>query len=327
VPRVYEKVHTVALAGVEDGDPIKKAIFRRALATGARQRRIEREGRTPDPLQRIRHALAQRLVFDRIHGLFGGNLRMALTGAAPLGREVLDFFDACGIPIYEGFGMTETTAAATLNIPGAYRPGSVGRPLRGVDVAIAEDGEILMRGPNISPGYLHNEAATAETITPEGWLRSGDLGEIDTDGYLTIKGRKKDLIITSSGKNIAPSNIETELQETRWLSHAVVYGDNKPYLVALLSIDPDQAEALAEHAGVPAADPAVLAEVPEVRAILEETVSEVNGHYANIEQVKRFAVLDHDLSEADGELTPTMKVKRALVNERYREQFEALYTG
>lgn len=327
VPRVYEKVRTAALAGIEETNPVKRLIFEQALRAGARQRQFERAGMSPDLLHRVRYAAAQRLVFDKVHGLFGGNLRRALTGAAPLGREVLDFFDAVGITIYEGYGMTETTAAATLNIPGAYRPGTVGRPLAGVDVAIAEDGEILMRGPNISPGYLHNEEATAELFTEEGWLRSGDLGEIDSDGFLAIKGRKKDLIITSSGKNITPANIETELQETRWISHAVVFGDNKPYLVALLTLDPDQLEALAEHAGTSVSDAGTMGTDPAVRKLLAEAVSGVNAHYANIEQIKRFAVLDHDLSEERGELTPTMKVKRALVNERYRDEFEALYQG
>jgi long-chain acyl-CoA synthetase len=311
VPRVFEKIHTAALAGVESSNPLRRGLFDWAIAAGARVRAAERDGRVPGRLDRAQYAVADRVVLGKVRDLFGGQLQRALAGAAPIGIEVLGFFDACGITILEGYGMTETTAAATLNTPEAHRFGSVGRPLSGVDVRIAADGEILMRGPNVSPGYFRNDAATADTFDADGWLKSGDLGKIDEDGYLIITGRKKDLIITSSGKNISPANIETMLQETRWISHAVVYGDNKPYLVALITIDPDEHEALDEH--------------PDVQALLRETIDAVNANFATIEQIKRFAVLDRDLTQADGELTPTFKVKRAVVNDRYRDRFEALY--
>ncbi|MEA2171707.1 MAG: long-chain acyl-CoA synthetase [Solirubrobacteraceae bacterium] len=240
---------------------------------------------------------------------------------------MLEFFDACGITILEGYGMTETTAAATLNTPAAHRFGSVGRPLAGVEVRIAADGEILMRGPNVSPGYFDNETATAETFDADGWLKSGDLGHVDDHGYLLITGRKKDLIITSSGKNISPANLETLIAETRWISHAVVYGDNKPYLVALVTIDPEERRALAAHAGIPAADVDVLGQDPAVLGLLQEALDAVNAQFATIEQIKRFAVLDHDLTEADDELTPTLKVKRAVVYKRFRDRLETLYAS
>jgi long-chain acyl-CoA synthetase len=258
-----------------------------------------------------------------VRDLFGGELRLGLTGAAPIGREVLEFFDACGVLVLEGYGMTETCAAATLNTRDRFRFGTVGRPLPGSEVAIANDGEILMRGPHVFDGYHRDEEATHE-IFEDGWLRSGDLGEIDDDGYVAVTGRKKDLIITSSGKNISPTNLETALRETRWISQAVVYGDNHPYLVALLTIDPDEVEALAARAGVPA-DLATMAFDPRVHAVLQETVDEVNARFARIEQIKRFAILDHDLSQAAGELTPTLKVKRATVNRRFRRELEGLY--
>ena len=325
VPRVFEKIHTAALSGLEEADPVKRALFNWAIATGGRVRRAERENRTPGVLDRAQYALAERLVFTKIHALFGGRLRRALTGAAPIGREVLDFFDACGITILEGYGLTETCAAATLNTPDAHRLGSVGMPLSDVEVRIAADGEILIRGPQVFHGYYHNEEATQKTLDADGWLYTGDLGEIDDDGYLMITGRKKDLIITSSGKNISPANIETQLQETRWISHAVVYGDNKPYLVALVTIDPDEAAAMAEHAGLDTTDVAALGEDPTVRALLHEAIEEVNTRFAKIEQIKRFDVLDHDLTQAAGELTPTLKLRRAPVYERYGDRFEALY--
>jgi len=190
-------------------------------------------------------------------------------------------------------------------------------------VAIADDGEVLMRGPHVFAGYHRDDEATQDTLDGD-WLCSGDLGEVDDDGYVAITGRKKDLIITSSGKNVSPTNLEVALRETRWISQAVVYGDNRPYLVALLTLDADELPALAERAGVPA-DVSTMVDDPRVHAVVQESVDEVNARFARIEQIKRFALLDHDLSQAAGELTPTLKVKRATVNDRYRQQFDRLY--
>jgi long-chain acyl-CoA synthetase len=324
VPRVYEKVHTKALAGVEEAGRLKRTIFHWALATGKRMRELERQGRRPDALLRRRYALADKLVLSKVRGLFGPDIRLGLTGAAPIAQDVLEFFDACGVLILEGYGMTETTAAATLNTKDRFRFGTVGRALPGAEVAIADDGEILMRGPHVFHGYFRNDDATAETFTEDGWLRSGDLGAIDADGYLRITGRKKDLIITSSGKNISAANLESALREIRWVSQAVVYGDNRPYLVALLTLDPDELPALADRAGV-AADPAIMSKDELVHAELERDVEAVNERFARIEQVKRFAVLDRDLTQEDGELTPTMKVKRAVVYKEFADRFDALY--
>jgi long-chain acyl-CoA synthetase len=323
VPRVFEKIHAKALAAVEEASPVRRRAFELALATGRRARAAERRGETAGPILRAGLRAADRLVLSHVRDLFGGELRLGLTGAAPIGREVLEFFDACGVLILEGYGMTETCAAATLNTPGEFRFGTVGRPLPGSEVAIADDGEVLMRGPHVFAGYHRDSEATGDTFDG-GWLCSGDLGEVDADGFVAITGRKKDLIITSSGKNVSPSNLETALRETRWISQAVVYGDNRPYLVALFTLDPDELPALAERAGV-SPDPATMVDDPGVHAVLQEAVDEVNARFARIEQIKRFGLLDHDLSQAAGELTPTLKVKRATVNERYREQFERLY--
>jgi long-chain acyl-CoA synthetase len=323
VPRVFEKIHAKALGAVADASPLRRRAFEWAIATGRRARAVERRGDAAGPVLRAGLRAADRLVLARVRELFGGELRLGLTGAAPIGREVLDFFDACGVLILEGYGMTETCAAATLNTPGRFRFGTVGRPLPGTEVAIADDGEVLMRGPHVFPGYHRDEEATRHTFDG-GWLCSGDLGEVDAEGYLAITGRKKDLIITSSGKNVSPTNLETALRETRWASQAIVYGDNRPYLVALLTLDADELPALAERAGVPA-DLTTMVSDPRVHAVVQETVDEVNARFARIEQIKRFALLDHDLSQAAGELTPTLKVKRATVNRRYREQFERLY--
>jgi long-chain acyl-CoA synthetase len=324
VPRVFEKVHTRALAGLEDAGRLKRALFRWALATGHRVRELERRGEQPGWFLKQGHALADRLVLSKVRGLFGPDVRLALTGAAPIAPDVLEFFDACGVLIVEGYGMTESTAAATLNSNEDFRFGTVGRALPGTEIAIAPDGEVLMRGPHVFPGYYRNDEATRETITDSGWLRTGDLGEIDDDGYLRITGRKKDLLITSSGKNISAANIETALREIRWVSQAVVYGDNHPYLVALLTLDPDEAPALAERLGIEP-DIAAMAADPCVHSALESEVEHVNARFARIEQVKRFAIAERDLTQEAGELTPTGKVRRAIVNREYADPLESLY--
>ena len=325
VPRVLEKIHAKALGSVEEGGRAKRAVFAWAIATGRRARRRERAGHAGGPLLRAQLALADRAVLSKVRDLFGGNLRQALTGAAPIGSDVLEFFDACGVLVLEGYGMTESTAAATLNTPDAFRFGTVGRPLPGTEVAIADDGEILLRGPNVFEGYWQNPEATADTFV-DGWLATGDIGSAEDGGFVTIRGRKKDLIITSSGKNITPTNIETALRETRWISQAVVYGDRRPYLVAILSLDDAGAQELADHLGIEY-DRIAMTEDPRVLAELQAAVDQVNSRLARIEQVKTFAVLDHDLTQEQGELTPTMKVKRAKVYERYADVFDRLYGG
>jgi long-chain acyl-CoA synthetase len=323
VPRVFEKIHTRALAQGESG-ALRSRLFHWALRIGAAARKAERAGTVGRGL-RLRHALADRLVLSHVRDLFGGNLDLALTGAAPIAADVLAFFDACGVLILEGYGLTESCAAGTLNTTGAFRFGTVGRALPGTKVAIADDGEILLGGPLVFDGYHRDEAATAAALEA-GWLLTGDLGHVDEGGYLRITGRKKDLIITSSGKNIAPAPIEAALRESRWISQAVVAGDNRPYLVALLTIDPEEAPALAAELGVDA-DPAAMAVDPTVRAVLEDDVAAANARFARIEQIKRFTVLPHDLSQSEGDLTPTLKVKRAIVTERHAAEIDALYAG
>ena len=323
VPRIYEKVHSAVLNRVAEQGRVKQALFGWGVREGARTRVAVREGARRGRLAAARHQLADRLVLSKVRGLFGGRLVIALCGAAPVGREVLEFFDACGVLVLEGYGMTETCAAATLNTPRMVRFGTVGRPLPGTKVAIAEDGEIQMAGPHVFSGYYRDPEATKEAMDGP-WLRSGDLGEVDPDGFLRITGRKKDLIITSSGKNISPENIESALRGTRWISQAVVAGDLRSYLVALLTLDPDEAPKLAEQLGIPA-DLASMAADERVRAALQCDVDAVGSRFARIEQVKRFDVLDRDLSQAEGELTPTLKVKRAVIYRRFAERFERLY--
>jgi long-chain acyl-CoA synthetase len=322
VPRVFEKIHTKALASAQDSGGVRARIFDWALATGRRARAAERSG-GPGRLLAAQHDIANRLVLSRVRSLFGGRLELAVTGAAPVSREVLEFFDACGVLVLEGYGLTETCAAATLNTPSRWRLGTVGQPLSGMEIGIAADGEILVRGPSVFKGYHGNDSATREVLDGD-WLLTGDLGALDADGFLSITGRKKDLIITSSGKNVTPANIEAALRESRWISQAVVHGDNRPYLVALLTLDPEEAPALAEQMGI-SAGPQGMAVDDGVRAALQAEVDAVNEQFARIEQIKSFVVLDHDLTQAAGELTPTLKVKRNVVEDHYGAQLEALY--
>jgi len=324
VPRVFEKIYTRAASGIEEQHRAKRALIRWAFHTGARTREAERQGRPLGALARERYRLADRLVLSNVRELFGGQLELAMTGAAPIARDVLEFFDSCGIPVLEGYGLTESCAASTLNTEGEQRLGTVGKPLPGTEVRIADDGEILMHGPNVFVGYFKDPEATAATLADDGWLRTGDLGALDDGGYVSITGRKKDLIITSSGKNVTPSNIENRLKESRWISEAVVVGDGRPYLAALIALDPDEAPALAARLGVDA-DPAAMAHDERVRAELQQVVDEVNTHFARIEQVKRFALLEDELTQAHGELTPTLKVKRSVVYGRYENVIDALY--
>ena len=324
VPRIYEKIQGAVTGQACDGPAAKRALFEWALACGARARPALREGRLPGLLTDLQYRLADHLVLSKVRSIFGSELQVGIVGAAPIAHELLEFFDACGVLVLEGYGLTETCAASTINTQDAVRFGTVGKPLPGTEIAVAPDGEILIRGANVFKGYYRDPAATEAALTPDGWLHSGDLGTISDDGFVSITGRKKDLIITSSGKNITPVNIESELRESRYITEAVVFGDNRPYLVAMLTLDGDEAKKLARRLGVEP-DLATVAHDPQVRAELQKEVDAVNAKLARIEQVKRFAILDHDLSQASGELTPTLKVKRALVYEKYAEVFDGLY--
>ena len=271
---------------------------------------------------------AEEKLFKNVRGLFGQNIRECVTGAAPIAPEILEFFFACGVPVMEGYGMTETATSATVNRPqdNEFRFGSVGKPMQGVEVRIADDGEVLIKGPNIFQGYYKNEEATKSTLEgEERWLHTGDLGRLDEDGFLYITGRKKDIIITAGGKNITPANLENGLKQSRWISQAVVIGDRRPYLIALVTLDPEEAPALAEQLGLESSDPAAMAKDEQVRAEVQKTIDEVNSHVGPVEQIKRFAILDHDLSHETGELTPTLKVKRNVVHEKFAALVDEVY--
>ena len=248
-----------------------------------------------------------------------------MSGAAPINPDILRFFDAAGVLVLEGWGMTETSTAATIATPEDFKFGTIGKPFPGCEIKIAEDGEILAKGPNIFQGYYKNEEATRDTLV-DGWLHTGDIGEFDSDGYLKITGRKKDIIITAGGKNITPANLENEIKQHPLVSQCVVIGDRRPYLVALVTLDPEEAPKFAQENGL-GDDPAALGGVDAVRDSISAHLEKINEKFARVEQVKKFKVLPADLSQEGGELTPTMKVKRNVVAEKYEPQIEELYAG
>jgi long-chain acyl-CoA synthetase len=325
VPRIYEKIHTAIVDAVEEKVPyVGGALLRWALAQGRKARAAERAGRRLNPIDATQYDVADRLVLRNVRRAFGPRLVMALVGAAPIAPELVEFFDACGVLLCEGYGLTESCSSGTLNPAAEPRAGTIGLPLPEAEVKVAPDGELLLRGPHVFSGYYRDEAATAEAIDEDGWLHTGDLGSRTDNGYVRITGRKKDLIITSSGKNITPTNIESALRDTRWISEAVVYGDQRPYLVCMLTLDRDEAPKLADHLGI-APNAAEMALDEGVREAVMHDVDEVNKRFARIEQVKRIGILDHDFTQAAGELTPTLKVKRNVVYGKYADFLNDLY--
>jgi long-chain acyl-CoA synthetase len=327
VPRIFEKIYTLAQAAIQAKPPEEQAKARAAIELGVKVRDMINRGEdVPDELRKPFEAADEEL-YRSVRAIFGGNVRHATSGAAPIAKEILEFFWACGVPVLEGYGMTETATAATTSTVENHRFGTVGRALPGVELKIADDGEILVKGANIFSGY-HNRADASFGAVENGWLHTGDLGSLDEDGYLSITGRKKDIIITAGGKNLTPANIENDLKQCRWISQAVMHGDQRPYPVVLITLDEEEMPQLAAQVGLPGdCDLAVAARAPEVRELIQAEIDRANTKYAQVEQVKKFAILDHDLSQATGELTPTLKVKRNIVNQKYAELFDALYAG
>jgi long-chain acyl-CoA synthetase len=318
VPRIFEKIYTLATSNAEDPEKLRQAV-----ELGMKVRLMQERGEdVPQELQAAFDQADEKL-YQNVRNLFGGRIRQCVTGAAPIAKEILEFFWACGVPVTEGYGMTETSTVATSNTVEDFRFGSVGKPLPGVEIKIAEDGEVLLKGANIFKGYYKNEEATNETLE-EGWLHTGDLGYVDEDGFLFINGRKKDIIITAGGKNITPANLENGLKQNRWISQAVVVGDRRPYLVALVTLDPEEAPAFAKEHGLEVAD---LPESEEMRAEVQKLVDGVNAKVGRVEQIKKFKILPQDFSQETDELTPTMKVKRNVVNEKFAADVDALYSS
>jgi long-chain acyl-CoA synthetase len=312
VPRLYERVYRSVQGRLRQEQGFRRFLSDRALATGRRAALRRAGGHRIGPLLALQLRLADRILFARIKSRFGGRLRHAVSGGAPLAAEIAEFFAACGVLILEGYGLTETTSACAVNRPSDYRFGTVGSALPGVEVALAEDGEIKVRGETIFQGYHGNPQATAEVMAEGGWLLTGDIGTIDEDGFVTITDRKKELIVTSGGKKISPGNLEHALEASAYVSTALVVGDNRPYLTALIYPDRDET-----HRAVKGEE--------GVRTLIQGVVDEVNSHHGDVEQIRRFALLPRDFSADDGEITPTLKIRRKICQDHFRDEIERLY--
>lgn len=324
VPRIFEKLYTAALKLREQASDSERELFDQAIPLGVEVRRRRRDGEpVRADMERAFEGAEERL-YGRVRGLFGGEIVQAVTGAAPIAPEILEFFYACGVPVLEGWGMTETAAVGCVATLDHFKFGTVGRAMPGVEIGIAEeDSEILVRGPCVFKEYWHNPQATAETLV-DGWLHTGDVGELDDEGYLKITGRKKDIIITAGGKNLSPANIENDLKQSPFISQVVMYGDRRPYPVALITLDAEEILHWAKENGLPQDIPQ-LAASEQVHRLVQDELDRANSNYATAEQIKKFAILPRDLTLQDGELTPTLKVKRNVVNKSYSELFDSLY--
>src|SRR5438874_1165614 len=311
VPRVYEKVHANTLGEIERAGGLRGKIGLWALGVGARASRARREGASVGAVLALQQRVADRLVFAKVRERLGGRLRVGVSGAAPLSTDVMEFFHSLGVPVIEGYGLTETASSATVNEPDDFRIGTVGRPVEGAEVRLADDGEILIRSPSVFAGYYKDPDATAEALTEDGWFSTGDVGEIDEEGFLRITDRKKDLIITAGGKNIAPQNLENALKSSRFVSQALVVGDRRPYVTALVTLDEGEL-------GSSGRDP---------QKLVQELVDDVNRDRTRVEQIKRFVILPRDFSQEEGEVTPTLKLRRRVIHEHFADEIERLYPG
>jgi long-chain acyl-CoA synthetase len=326
VPRVFEKVYNTAKQRAQaDG---KGKIFDQAEAVAiAYSEGLDRPG-GPSLGVKLQHALFDRLVYGKLRAALGGQCADAISGGAPLGARLAHFFRGIGVTVYEGYGLTETSPAVAVNLENAIRIGTVGRPLPGVTVRIADDGEILIKGDLVFERYWNNDDATAEVLDADGWFRSGDLGEVDGDGYLTITGRKKEIIVTAGGKNVAPAQLEDRIRAHPLVSQSVVVGDRQPFIAALVTIDEEAWPKWLATAGYPETDTvADRREDEKLRAEVQKAVDEANKSVSHAEAIKVFRILPHDFTEATGELTPSLKVKRGVVQKTYADEIAAIYGG
>jgi long-chain acyl-CoA synthetase len=307
VPRVFEKIYTGIVTAFDEARGLKRALISWAVRVGRRVSALRQDGRPVPRALAIQHRLADRLVYSKVKERLGGRLRIAISGGAPLAKEIAEFFHALDALILEGYGLTECTTAATVNRPTRFRFGTVGPALPGVELRLAEDGELLIRSDTIFGGYFKDDAATREVLGDDGWLRSGDIASIDGDGFVTITDRKKDLLVTAGGKNVAPQNLENALKTSPLVSQALVLGDRRPYVTALITLDPDVDRGTAER---------------KVQALVDE----VNRDLSRFEQIKRFAILPRDFSADEDELTPTLKLKRRVCEQHFAAEIDRLYT-
>lgn len=327
VPRIFEKIYTKVTSSVQDTGGVKAKLFNWALQIGFQVSALQQRKQSIPAGLKLKHGLANKLVLSKIQAAFGGRLVWAVSGAAPLNKSIAEFFHACGVLILEGIGMTENTSFTNVNRYDNNKFGTVGPVGPGIEMKIAEDGEIFYRGPNVMKGYFKSPEATAETIDQDGWQATGDIGEVDAEGFLRITDRKKDLIITAGGKNIAPQRIERILRTSRYISQAMAFGDRKKYVTALVTLNPEHILPWAKAQNIEFNNVEELAQHPKVLALINEEVEEKNKQLASFESVKQVRIVPKDFSIDGGELTPSMKLKRKVVTERYRGLLEEMYAN
>ena len=323
VPRVYEKVHTAVLASFDEATGVKRRLINWALGVGRRVSELRQAGKPVPRGLAAQHRLADRLVYSKVKEKLGGRLRFGISGGAPLAKEIAEFFHILDIPILEGYGTTECTTASNVNMLDRFRFGSVGPAIPGIELRVADDGEILVRSSTVFAGYYKDPEGTKAVLGEDGWLHTGDIGSIDEDGFLTITDRKKDILVTAGGKNVAPQNIENDLKASKYVSQAVVLGDRRPCVAALITLDlPEVAKWAGREASLEE-----LARDERVRVLIQGVVDEVNRDRSRFEQVKRFTILPRDFTAEHEEITPTLKLRRRVVQEHFADEIEALYAG
>jgi long-chain acyl-CoA synthetase len=327
VPRVYEKVYGRVMDNVSKAPAARQKLFFRALDVGKRVLVLRAQKKTPDVFLAIQHFVFDHLVFGKIRTALGSRFRYSISGGAPLSKELAEFFWAVGVEVYEGYGLTETSPVISVNYPGAWRLGSVGRIIPGVECRIAPDGEILTRGPHVMRGYFNKPDATKEAIDADGWFHTGDIGKIDADGFLAITDRKKELIVNANGKNIAPAPIEGFLKGNPFISLPVIIGDRRRYLSCLIIPNFDKLKDWAGQNGLGSLSFESLAEEPRVKDLYQKAIDEWNAGKSHEQQIVKFAILPADLSIEGGELTPTLKVKRRIIDQKYKAIIDSLYAG
>lgn len=325
VPRVFEKIYTRIIQNIENEKPLKRKIFYWALEVGKQAAIYSTQGKPLPTALAAKHKLADKLVFGKIKARTGGKIEFAVSGGAPLMKELAEFFFAVGINIYEGYGLTETSPVISFNRPNYVKLGTVGQVLKEFEVKIADDGEILARGPNIMQGYFNNPEATAEVINHDGWFHTGDIGEIDDEGYLKITDRKKEILVTSNGKNVAPQPVENALKASPYIEQAILVGDNQKYMGALIYPNYEALTKMATEDGIKANSPEEMSKSEHIQAFLRKEIDTLTRDFARYEQVKKFALLSEEMTQENGCLTPTLKPKRRVIRDMYKDKIASLF--
>ena len=325
VPRLYEMMHDRILKQVESSPPIRQKIFHWAVSIGRKVSALKQRGRNPGPILGIKFALANKLVFSKLKAVTGGRLRFFVSGGAPLPQSIAEFFHAAGILILEGYGLTETSPVISVNTLDAFKFGSVGKPIPGVEVKIAEDGEILSRGPHIMQGYHNKPEQTAEAIDPEKWFHTGDIGEFDAEGFLQITDRKKNILVLSNGKNVAPQPIENELKRSNYIDQVMLLGDNQKTVAALIVPNFDAIKSFAQDQEIEDGDLSLLLADQSVNRLIRDEIRQYSTDFADFEQVKQFKLVDREFSQETDEMTPTLKLKRNVILENFADQINEMY--